>query len=78
MKIIPISIMRELSNVQSLFDAYCNSKMVSEDVVPFTDLLFHPTIDCQRFMEASMPVMHYIKQNKILFKAVHCPFNTEC
>ena len=66
--IIPINIMREVSKMQNLFDAYSQTKLLYAEN---TTGIFHPTIDCHRFMEASIPVMRYILQNKNLFIKHH-------
>jgi hypothetical protein len=47
----PVSIMRDMSTMQFLFNEYCNTKMSRlNDAYS----LFHPGIDNARFMDASI------------------------
>jgi hypothetical protein len=63
--IVPVSVMRELAMMQYLYQqdfnaAEANSRAISSG-------LFHPEFDNARFMDASIPVMHFILENKELF-----------
>ena len=72
--IVPVSVMPDLSTMQFLFHQYCNTKMLGLDDAYS---LFHPVIDNTRFMDASIPVMHFILESKDLFTKPYIAFLAE-
>jgi hypothetical protein len=71
LSIIPLDIMRNVSTMQVLFSLYCSALRMIETNnghnVETSFSTFHPQIDYKRFMEASIPVLRYVLQNKNLF-----------
>ena len=74
LKIVPVSIMRDLSTMQFLFHKNCNAKVLLLDT---SSSLFHPVIDIALFMDASIPVMCIILESKDLFIKPYIAFLAE-
>ncbi len=66
--------MSDLSTIQFLFHEYCNIKMLG---LEGADSLFHPVIDNARFMDASILVMRFILESKVLFIKPYIAFLAE-
>jgi GNAT superfamily N-acetyltransferase len=72
--IVPVSIMRDLAMMQYLYQQYFYAEAQGWET---SSGLFHPEFDDAKFMDASIPVMHFIIENKELFTKPYIAFLVE-